>query len=125
MPKILFVEDDSMISDIYEKKFKASGFDVVKASTGGEVLAHLRKQKFDLVLLDLILPEMTGIDVLKKIREDKNIADSKVAIFSNLGEEEHFEEANELGAVAYITKAAYTPSEAVEEIRKLIERIGE
>ncbi|MDH4330166.1 MAG: response regulator [Candidatus Moranbacteria bacterium] len=120
MTKILFVEDDPMISDIYNKKFESAGFDVISARTGGEVLAHLKKQKFDLVLLDLVLPEMTGMDVLRKIRADHNIADTNVAIFSNLGEEEHFDEASKLGAIAYITKSAYTPSEAVEEIKKLI-----
>lgn len=125
MTKILFVEDDPMISDIYEKKFKSSGFEVVRASTGREVLAHLRKQKFDLVLLDLVLPEITGMEVLRKIQDDENISDARVAIFSNLGEEEHFDEASKLGAVAYITKSAYTPSEAVEEIKGLIQRLDD
>lgn len=125
MPKILFVEDDPMISEIYAKKFQASGFDVVCATNGNEVFSHLSKERFDLVLLDLVLPEMTGMEILRKIREDESIADTKVAIFSNLGEEEYAKEASELGAVAYITKSSYTPSEAVKEIEGLIERISE
>lgn len=124
MPKIILAEDDPMISDIYKKKFELEGFDFRIASTGKEVIRKLKEEGCDLLLLDLILPEMTGMEVLKKIREDNEIAKTNVAIFSNLGEEEYFEEAKKLGAVAFITKSAHTPSEAVAAIKGILEKLG-
>jgi len=77
MPKILFVEDDPFIAEIYKKKLESSGFDVVNVTTGKAVLEKAKEQPmFDLVLLDLVIPEMNGMDVLEQLRiffEDRRI----------------------------------------------------
>ena len=61
MAKILLVEDDPFIAEIYQKKLESSGFETVNATSGKAVLKYVQEQKFDLILLDLVLPEMSGI----------------------------------------------------------------
>ncbi|GBE17324.1 phosphate regulon transcriptional regulatory protein PhoB [bacterium BMS3Abin15] len=120
MPKILIVEDDPMISEIYQKKFEAAGFEVVVAVNGNEVISNVKKDKFDLVLLDLVLPEMSGIDILKQLKEGKYNPGMKVVIFSNLSEKEDRDRAAKNGADGFISKTQYSPSELVKEIQKII-----
>jgi DNA-binding response OmpR family regulator len=68
MAKILLVEDDSFIADIYKKKFESSGFEVLNITNGRSVLKAVADQKFDIILLDLVIPEMSGLEVLKELR---------------------------------------------------------
>lgn len=126
MSKILLAEDDEMIAEIYIKKFESAGFEVVNAKTGKEVLKNLDKEKFDLVLLDLVLPEMSGMDVLKEIKMsgayDKSI---KVIIFSNISKLDIEKEALENGVDGIIGKNDYSPSDLVIEIQRLINQFSE
>lgn len=126
MAKILLVEDDPMIADIYQSKFDSAGFEVVNAKTGREVLKYVSQDRFDLVLLDMVLPEMSGMEVLKEIKEsgnyDKNV---KVVIFSNLSELETQQEALKNGADGFISKTQYNPSELVKEVQRLLNQFAE
>lgn len=127
MPKILLIEDDPMISEVYQTKFASSGFEVVIAETGKSALQKLKgNTDFDLVLLDLVLPEMGGLDVLKELRTgdgyDPNL---KVIIFSNLGEREEREKALDLGANGFIPKTEYSPSRLVEELERFLRQFDE
>lgn len=126
MPKILLVEDDPMISEIYQKKFQSSGFDVVPATTGKQVLEKAKAERFDLVLLDLILPEMDGMEILRELRTGQGYpADMKIVIFSNLNEKSDREKALALGANGFIPKADFTPSKLIEEVTRLIQQFSE
>lgn len=126
MPKILLVEDDPMISDIYETKFRSSGFEVDVATNGKMVLQKVRGTQYDLVLLDLVLPEMGGMDVLRELRTNKMYDPSlKVVIFSNLGEREEREKALDLGANGFIPKTEYSPSRLVEEVSRFLRQFKE
>lgn len=121
MPKILLVEDDPMISDIYQRKFSSGGFEVVTAASGKEVLEKALHQSFDLILLDLLLPEMNGMEVLEHLRKDDGYSpDLKIVIFSNLSEYEDRNKAVELGANGFIPKTDYTPSQLVDEVRRFL-----
>ena len=73
MAKILLVEDDPMIGEIYERKFSSAGFDVKRAVSGKQVLQFAGEEPFDLVLLDIVLPEMNGLDVLKELKKSGKI----------------------------------------------------
>lgn len=121
MAKILLVEDDEMIAEIYEKKLGDSGFEVINAKSGKEALKRIAETPFDLVLLDMVLPELSGMDVLQELRGnpdyDKNL---KVVIFSNLSGPEEQEAAKKAGATGFISKTAYTPSQVVEEVRRYL-----
>jgi DNA-binding response OmpR family regulator len=126
MPKIMLVEDDPMIAEIYKKKFESSGFEIVNAVTGKEVLKLAREEKFDLILLDMVLPEISGMDVLKELKKSGNYnADLKVIVFSNLDKSEHEEEARENGADGFIGKTQYSPSDLVVEIKRTLKEFSE
>ncbi len=117
MKKILIVEDDPMLVEIYSKKFASEGFSTDTATSGAEAEKKVKEGTFDLVLLDLVLPEADGFDVLKKIKEDPAISSTKVVVFSNLSQEEDKERASILGADGFLTKSDYTPGEIVEHVK--------
>ena len=120
---ILLVEDDPFLSDIYLTKLKESGFEAVGVSEGKECLRIIKEKEFDLALLDIVLPRMDGWEILRKIRETKKnakIKNLKVVILSNLGQKEDIEKGLKLGAVKYLIKAHYTPTEVVREIKKIL-----
>ena len=110
-----------MISEIYQRKFRDAGFDVAVAATGREVLSAVRKDKYDLVLLDMILPEMSGADVLRELKKSgKYDPAMKVVIFSNLSDKTERDKAFENGADGYILKSQFSPSELVAEVRRTL-----
>jgi len=121
MKKILLVEDDPFLVDIYETKLKESGFVVEVANQGEVALTKIRENKVDLVLLDIVLPRLDGWEILRSIKGDKQLKDLKVIILSNLGQKEEVEKGLELGAAKYLIKAHYTPTEVVEEIKKYLD----
>lgn len=126
MSKIMLVEDDPMIAEIYKKKFETAGFEVVNATTGTEVLKFASAESFDLILLDMVLPEMSGMDVLKELKKSgKYSSDLKVVILSNLNKSEHEKEAKENGADGFIGKTQFSPSELVVEVQRLINEYEE
>jgi len=125
MKKILFVEDDLMISEIYQRKFEAAGFVVGTAATGKEVLRKAKEMDYDLVLLDMVLPEMTGLEVLEQLKKSDYPSDMKVIIFSNLSEKEDQDKAFAIGADGYIPKTQFSPSDLVVEIERRLNDYGE
>lgn len=126
MPKILLVEDDPMISEIYQRKLTASGFEVDTAMSASETLSKAKDNVYDLILLDLVLPEMNGMEILKKFRTDPTYDKKiKVVIFSNLSEQEDRDKAVKLGIMGYIEKSLYNPTELVEEVERLLRQDGE
>lgn len=121
MAKILLVEDDAFIAEIYEKKLSDAGFEVVNAKTGHEALKRIAETPFDLVMLDMVLPEMSGIEVLHELRSNAEYDKSlKVVIFSNLSGPEEREAAQKAGATGFISKTDFTPSQVVEEVRRYL-----
>jgi len=120
MPSILLVEDDPLITEIYETKLKESGFDVETLSDGRNVFKRLKEKKFDLLVLDIVLPNLTGFEILRKIRKDKDLKNLKIFVLSNLGQRSDVDLAKELGALKYLIKANFTPSEIVQEIQKIL-----
>lgn len=122
MPKIIIVEDDPMIAEIYLKKFQEAGYDTEQAESGDQVLMKAKKEKVDIVLLDLMMPKMSGFDVIKNLRGggqyDKNI---RIIVFSNLSQPEDREKALKLGADGFITKSEYTPTSLVGEVTRILE----
>jgi DNA-binding response OmpR family regulator len=120
MKNILLVEDDPFLIDIYKKKLESSGFKVAIAETGEKALVLAREKRPDLLILDIVLPELEGWEVLKRLKESKETKELKVIILSNLGQKEEVEKGLKLGAVKYLIKAHYTPSEIVKEIKETL-----
>ena len=120
MKSILLVEDDPFLVDLYNTKLKEAGFEVQIAVSGREGLEKLREKKPDLLLLDIVLPDLDGWEVLGEIRKEAKLADLKICALSNLGEKRDIERAQELGVTRYLIKAHFKPSEVVEEIKKIL-----
>ncbi|NTW30485.1 MAG: response regulator, partial [Candidatus Moranbacteria bacterium] len=126
MPKILFVEDDQFIAEIYKKKFDISGLEAINVGTGKAVLRAVKEDSFDLILLDLVIPEMSGKEVLKELRtNDEYDKGLKIVVFSNLSSTEDRDECLQLGADGFISKTEYTPSEVIDEIQRFLRQFGE
>ena len=120
MKKVLLVEDDPFLSDIYITKLKQSGFAVDLAIDGKDALRKLRRGLPDLLLLDIVLPKLDGWSVLDKIRKEGGLGNMKVVILSNLGQREDVRKGEKFGISGYLIKARHTPSEVIEEIKKLL-----
>lgn len=117
---ILLVEDDVFLSGIYQKKFEMEGFKISTADNGEKGLADAKKKKPDIILLDILLPKMDGFSVLKALKEDAAVKDIPVILLTNLGQKDDVEKGLEAGAVDYLIKAHFKPSEIVEKVRKVL-----
>lgn len=118
--KILIVEDDKFVAELYEHQFTKQGFVVKVVGDGEAALYSVGAEKFSLVLLDIMIPKIDGLEVLKKMKANPAIKDIPVVILSNLGQEELIKQALQTGAKAYIVKSLYTPMQVVAEVRSII-----
>ena len=121
MKHILLIEDDPFLVDIYITKLEEANFKIEVAIDGKEALTKLKEKKPDLVVLDIILPHIDGWEILRKIKQDPKLKDLKVIVLSNLGQKEEIERGLKLGAIKYLIKAHYAPSEVIEEIKKCLQ----
>ena len=121
-PKIVLVEDDTFLAGMYMTKLGLEGFDVDLASDGEKGWKMIQEEKPALVLPDLILPKLSGLDVLAKIKKEDAIKDIPVIILTNLGQRDDVAKGLSLGAADYLIKAHFMPSEVVEKIKKLLSR---
>jgi DNA-binding response OmpR family regulator len=117
---ILLVEDDPVLSKMYTEKFKFEGFNVLSAGNGEDGLKIALSGKVDLILLDLMLPRLSGNELLAKLREDPKGKDIKVIALTNLAEQEEKERAMQLGCKEYLIKAMQTPEEVVNKVKSYI-----
>lgn len=118
MPKILMIDDDPFIADMYVLKFRDEEFEVETARTGKDGLKKIAEFNPDVILLDVVMPDMDGFQVLEELK--KRGMKRKVILLTNLGQKEDVERGMDLGASDYIVKAHFTPSEVVEKVRKLL-----
>lgn len=118
--RILVVDDDEYIRDLYEEILKDSGFEVETANEGQDGLDKIHENHYDLVLLDIMMPKMDGIEVLRTLNKENNKV--KVALLTNLAHDPVMKEGEELGAVAYLIKADMTPDQLVEKIKSYVKK---
>jgi len=118
--KILIIEDDSFISEMYSMKFKSYGWQTFTAENGQIGLEKIHQIMPDLILLDIIMPQMDGFETLRSLRKDEVFKNTPVIILSNLGEKSDIEKGLSLGANDYIVKAYFTPQEVVKKIEKYL-----
>lgn len=120
--KILVVEDDKFLRRVYESKLPKEGFTVISAANGEEGLRAMKKEKPDLVLLDLIMPQKSGFEVLEEVGKDKSLAGMKIIVLSNLGQEEDVEKSKRLGALDFLVKSNLSIKEIIEKVRGYLEK---
>lgn len=117
---ILLVEDDPFLIDIYTTKLREHNYIVSVADDGEDAIEKITEAIPDLVLLDIVLPKMDGIEVLRAIKANPKTMGIKVIVLSNLSQTYEVSRALEMGAVSYLIKSHYSPSEAMEEIKKYL-----
>lgn len=120
MTKIAIIEDDPVISQMYRMKFEADGFDVQLADDGKRGVSMVEAFQPDLILLDLLMPEMNGADALEIIRKNDWGKNIPVIILTNLGEEEAPKDLRTLGIHSYIVKANLTPRQVVQRVKEAL-----
>ncbi len=118
--KIMIVEDDPTLRDIYTTRFTAEGYDVVSASDGEAALTTAVKEKPDLILLDIMMPKISGFDVLDILRDTEETMDTKIVVMSALSQSSDVERGKNLGASAYLVKSQVTLSEVVDKVKSIL-----
>lgn len=122
---LLVAEDDQFYANLYRTKLEKEGFGVVTAANGKETLELLKQHSPNLIILDLVMPEMDGFEVLKKIKEEKNLRDVPVIILSNLGQQEDIDRAQALGVFKYIVKSNVSIHQMVESVEEALTSAAE
>ena len=117
MVKIAIIEDDQAISQMYRLKFEAEGYDVQTAANGKLGLELVEQMRPDIVLLDLMMPEMSGDEVADQLRQTAFGKDLKIIILTNVGKEEAPASLKQLGIHKYIVKAEMTPRQVAELVK--------
>ena len=120
MPKIAILEDDQAIAQMYRFKFEAEGYEVQTAENGQLGLELIESMKPDMILLDLMMPIMTGDQVLEKLRATDWGKSIKVIVLTNMGEQEIPDKVRELGVSGVILKANMTPRQVAEIVNKYL-----
>lgn len=122
MQTIIVVEDEEYLRNMYKLKLEIGGYKVIEAEDGETALKLIKSEKPSLVLLDMLIPEKDGFEVLKELKnsKDENIKSIPVVVVSNLADGKDVEEAMKIGALDYIIKSKISPSEVLEKVNKVL-----
>jgi len=119
-PKVLIVEDDRFFIDLLAKHLSQANFAVLFANTGEEALQMIKTEIPTVVLLDILLPQIDGFDVLTQMKADERTKDVPVILLSNLGSKENLERSKQLGAYNFLIKATVSLDQIIKETQKAI-----
>lgn len=117
---VAIIEDDSFLAGMYEQKFRLEQMNPLMAYDGEAGLELIRKQKPDIVLLDIMMPKMDGWEVLQVLRADPETKDIPVIMLTNLGQKEDVDLALKYGASDYLIKAHFNPQEVIDRVRTIL-----
>jgi DNA-binding response OmpR family regulator len=118
--KILIIEDDKFLAKMLSKTLAASGFEVILASGGNEALKKLTETEISLILLDIMLPDIDGFDLLQKVRIEGKNKNTPVIIMSNLGQPEDIARGKKMGAVDYLVKSDLSLDQVLAKVRSCL-----
>src|SRR3982750_75243 len=119
MAKVMLVEDDNNLREIYEARLLAEGYEIVSAQDGEEALALAVKEKPDLIISDVMMPKISGFDMLDILRSTPETKDTKVIMMTALSQAEDRERGERLGADRYLVKSQVT----LEDVVKVVEEV--
>jgi DNA-binding response OmpR family regulator len=117
LPVILVIEDDPILSKMYSEKFSNEGYKVLTAMDGETGLDMAINNKIDIILLDVMLPRISGIDLLKKLREHEKGKNTLVVVLTNLADPDEKKRALNLGVKDYLVKAMQNPGQVVDKVK--------
>ena len=118
--KILIVEDEEVLSNVLKEEFQSEGYEIRIAKDGGDVPKLAKSFRPDIILLDILLPKKSGLDVLVELKADPDLKTIPVVMISNLSEDENIKKALTSGAVDYFVKTQHSIYEVVEKVQKYI-----
>lgn len=118
--KILLIEDEEIMIKLLQKKLTQEGYDVSTSKNGRQGLEMIKKEKPDSILLDIIMPEMGGFEVMEKLKEDNELRKIPVIIISNSGQPVELDRAKKLGVKDWLIKTEFDPMEVIEKVKKQI-----
>ncbi|MDO8259976.1 MAG: response regulator [Candidatus Magasanikbacteria bacterium] len=118
--KILLIEDEEVIAEMYEMRLNKAGFSVTLAGNGAWGLKLARKEKFDVIVMDMTMPAMNGCDMLKHIKKDSLNHEIPIIVLSNSAQDKDIEETIKCGASNYLLKSQITPVRLISEIKKVL-----
>ena len=116
--KILIIEDEEFLVEMYKTKFELENFQVISAFSSEQAISILKKDMPDLILLDILLPEKSGIAFLEETKKIKNISKIPIIVFSNYDDSIAKDKAKQLGAEDYLIKTEFTPKQLLVKIKK-------
>ena len=120
MKTVLLVEDDPFLSRMYTKIFNIHGYDIQSAGDGEAGLATAKSLKPDVILLDIMMPKLNGMEVLAELKKDDSTKDIPVIMLTNLGDQQQRDSALSAGAVKFLVKSEYDPDETVQVVKETI-----
>jgi len=116
--RILIMEDEQFLRDLYVQILKEEGYDVTEAADGEEGYKHLHEGGFDLILMDIMMPKMTGLDIMKKLKDDPVLkSNGKIIFLTNLNQDTNISEGVALGVSGYLIKSDYTPDQIIKQVK--------
>lgn len=118
--KILLIEDEVAIIEMYKMYLEKAGFNVDTAQNGAWGLKIAKENKYDIILLDMVMPAMSGETALKQLKSEGSSKDTPVIVLSNSAQDNDIDEAKKLGAENYLIKSSITPTKLLSEINKII-----
>lgn len=118
--KVLIAEDDQFLANAYKLKLKKAGFEILVVSDGEEALEAMSSFKPDVVLLDLIMPNLDGFTFLSQVQKDDSMKNVPIIVASNLGQKEDIQKAKELGARDYVIKSDMSLEELIAKLERLV-----
>ncbi len=120
---ILLIEDDPLLYDMYKIKFDLAGLRLLVAHGGYEGLAMAKKERPDLILLDIRMDDLDGFEVLKRLKADPSLSTIPVFLLTNMGEKDNAQRGKELGAEGYIMKAKLLPQDLIDLVTERLKKI--
>ena len=118
--KVLIVEDEQLILELLQKKLIREGYETLIAKDGDEGLKAMRQDRPDIVLLDIIMPKMGGLEVMAEMQKDPELKKIPIIVVSNSGQPVEIDKAQALGAKDWLVKAEFNPQEVIDKIEKQI-----
>jgi len=119
--KILLIEDEQIIVDLLQRKLTEEGYNIVLAKNGEEGIKVMKAEKPDLILLDIVMPKMGGLEVMEEMQKNPDLKRIPVIIVSNSGQPIELDRAKKLGAKDWLVKTEFDPQEVIE---KVVNQIG-
>lgn len=120
--KVILIEDEESIRELYKRQLTLAGLQVDAFATGKEGLNAVINGQYDLLLLDIMLPDINGLEILKEVKKNEKTKTTPVLLLTNLGQDAVIKEGFQLGAEGYILKAAYTPDQIIQEVKNILQK---